>query len=309
MGTTASKVIPVQDKYIHAEIAIPSDSASFQTTSKQYDRAVKDSGLTIPSTSVSASIPITTVNQDASASSTATTKVIPFPKEGVKLCTFLEFIELNGGKSAFQDLTTTDVCNNFLKPNTETAKSSYCELLRNNNSENVGKATVFVSHAWRYKFLDVVEALQNHFKDSPDQFIWFDLFSNNQHLAGNLPFEWWTETFKSAIKEFGCTVMILSPWHDPIPFTRAWCLFEIYSTVVTGSQFEVAMSETERKNFLSTIPYDYGSFYKMLSTIDVEKSEAWNPDDRARIFEVAQKEVGFHELNIMVKGRCVNGLI
>jgi hypothetical protein len=175
-------------------------------------------------------------------------KVVPFPKDGVKLSVFIDFINNYGGRKYFRGLTTTDVCNIILKPSTEIDKLSYCELLRNRKDCGVGKAEVFVSHAWKYEFLDVVSALEFHFKDAPDIFIWFDLFSNNQHLAGNLPFEWWTNTFKSAIKDFGRTVMVLSPWSDPIPFTRAWCLFEIYSTVITESTFEVAMSESQKKD-------------------------------------------------------------
>ena len=80
-------------------------------------------------------------------------------------------------------------------------------------------------------------------------FIWFDLFANNQHLAVELDFNWWCGTFKSAIKQFGHTVMVLSPWIDPIPLTRAWCLFEIYCSVITNSKFEVAMSKNEQESF------------------------------------------------------------
>jgi len=216
---------------------------------------------------------------------------------------FLDFIANNGGTEHFQGLSTTDVCNKILKPATEAEQLSYCEFLKglSLDSNEVGTAEVFISHAWKYMFLDVVSAIQSHFKDTPDIYIWFDLFSNNQHLAGNLPFEWWTNTFKSAIKDFGRTVMVLSPWKNPIPFTRAWCLFEIYSAVITNSKFEVAMSESEENTFLDEICSDESAFFeKMLSDIDLKNSEAWNPDDLARIKEVVDKEVGFGNLNYMV---------
>jgi len=160
---------------------------------------------------------------------TPSSKDRPFPKMGVKFSVFLDFIENNGGNERFVGKSTTDVCNEILKPVTEARQLSYCEFVQglNTNSQEVGEAEVFISHAWKYIFLDVVSAIQSHFKNTPDIYIWFDLFSNNQHLAGNLPFEWWTNTFKSAIKQFGRTVMVLSPWKNPIPFTRAWCLFEI----------------------------------------------------------------------------------
>lgn len=121
--------------------------------------------------------------------------------------------------------TTTDVCNNFLKPCTEAKGQSYVEYLTEKKSPDVGRATVFISNAWKYNFLDVVDALQHHFSREPDVYIWFDLFSNNQHKAPNLPFEWWSDTFKNAIGKLGRVVMVLSPWNNPIPFTRAWCLW------------------------------------------------------------------------------------
>jgi hypothetical protein len=97
--------------------------------------------------------------------------------------------------------------------------------------------------------------------------------------------------------------MVLAPYNDPIPFTRAWCLFEIYSTVITKSTFEVAMSEVERSRFIEEACEDADLFHKMLGTIDVKKSQSWKPDDLARILEVAEKEVGLEELNLIVKGK------
>jgi len=231
-------------------------------------------------------------------------KDVPFPKVGVRFSVFVQFIMDNGGYDRFRDMTTTQVSDSVLKVVTKTRQCSYCELLQFEKEDpGVGKAEVFISHAWKYKFLDVVSALENHFKDKPDTFIWFDLFSNNQHLAADLPFEWWTNTFQSAIQEFGRTVMVLAPWNDPVPFTRAWCLFEIFITVITDSKFEVAMCESERDSFIRTICSDHRVFYKMLADIDVHKSEAWNPDDLASIKEVAEREVGLDQLNLIVKGK------
>jgi hypothetical protein len=118
----------------------------------------------------------------------------PFPTLGVKLSVFFKFIEDNGGKDAFlkkpfvkEPLTTTDVCNKFLKPITSEKQQSYCEYLQDQNSPDVGEATVFISHAWKYIFAEVVDALEHHFLSSqPDIYIWFDLFSNNQvRASGN----------------------------------------------------------------------------------------------------------------------------
>ena len=161
------------------------------------------------------------------------------------------------------------------------------------NHPAVGVATVFISHAWMYLYLDVMDALQHYFLSNLDIVIWFDVFSVNQHVNVDLDFAWWSYSFKSAIRDFGRTVMVLAPWHDPVPLQRGWCLFEIYSTIVTQSKFEVAMTETSRGAFLKDIISDpRGSINKMLAAIDVEKSQCFKPEDRERIFEIVRREVG-----------------
>ena len=140
-----------------------------------------------------------------------------FPKDGVKLSYIKEFYDACGGKSKLEGLTTTQVNELFQMPMTATSKSSLCEYLKKTNHPAVGLATVFISHAWLYKFLDVVDALEYHFRDNPDVIVWFDLFSNNQHRACELEFDWWHTTFKSAIQDFGHTVIVFAPWNNPIP--------------------------------------------------------------------------------------------
>ena len=56
------------------------------------------------------------------------------------------------------ELTTADVCEKLIKPVTVQYGCSFCEYLECIDSSLVGNATVFVSHAWRFKFVAVVEA-------------------------------------------------------------------------------------------------------------------------------------------------------
>jgi hypothetical protein len=229
---------------------------------------------------------------------------LPFPKEGVTLRGIREFIDNCGGTNALHSLSTTDVCNKFLKPVTFLRRASYCDMLKDRGGIDVGIASVFISHAWKYHFLDVVEAMEYHFCHSPDIVVWFDLFSNNQHAAADLDFHWWSTTFKSAIEQFGRTVLILHPWADPIPLTRAWCLFEIYCTATTDAIFEVAMSRADRVTFVKSIVADcQGEVNRMLSVVNVQRSEAFNDADRKRIFEVVAASIGFDGINALVFGR------
>eukprot|EP01035_Chromulina_nebulosa_P069341 gene69341-biopygen24207 len=131
---------------------------------------------------------------------------VPFPKLGLKLSYLLnEFIFLCGGRVALEGKTTTEVNFLFQKKITESAKLSFCDYLNQQQSNHpaVGVATVFISHAWKYVFLDVLDALQKHFLSDPDILIWFDIWSVNQHVEVDLDFEWWSNSFKSAIRDFG----------------------------------------------------------------------------------------------------------
>jgi tetratricopeptide (TPR) repeat protein len=233
-----------------------------------------------------------------------------FPRYGVRLSFLNLFLEECGGRSALEDLTTTEVCERFIKPVTESSESSYCDFLRELKHEAVGEATVFISHAWKYKFLDVVDSLSHHFLQTPDVVVWFDLFSNNQHKAIELDFSYWANTFQSAIQSFGHTVMVLAPWDNPIPLTRAWCLWELYCTAQTQSKFEVAMTGSARMHFIDDILEDgVGSIGRMLSQIDVKNSECFKPEDRTRIFEAIENSIGFSELNQMVFERLRDWVI
>jgi len=124
-----------------------------------------------------------------------------------------------------EGLTTTQVCGKFMMELTQASRMSYCDQLLSTGTEGniVGRATVFISHAWKYLFNNVVDALTIHFASAPDTVLWFDLFSNNQHgLDEPPPFEWWCETFMGAIRDIGHVVMIMEPWENPVPLTRAW---------------------------------------------------------------------------------------
>ena len=198
-------------------------------------------------------------------------------------------------------MTTTDVCEAIVKPATLACKSSYCDMMVDQGHGAVGTAVVFISHAWKYKFLDVVDALKSHFKATPDIIVWFDLFSNNQHKAVSLDFDWWCGVFMSAIADFRHVVMLLSPWGDPISLKRAWCLFEAYCSAKTKCKFEVALSGDEKQQFIEAVIADAEKHVNnMLSKIDCEQSECYKPEDRDKIFDVVRREVSFGKINSMV---------
>lgn len=147
-------------------------------------------------------------------------------------------------------------------------------------------------------------ALELAFADKADTYVWFDLFSNNQHVAVDLNFDWWCNTFLTAIRKIGHTFIILTPWDNPIPFERAWCLFEFYCAVMTGAKLEVAMRDNEHQRFFTDMRRNpRASYNRMLGNINLERSECWNPDDQRRIFEAVESmDGGIAKLNKTVLG-------
>ena len=91
---------------------------------------------------------------------------------------------------------------------------SFCEqlLAAPATRGDVGTPTVFLSHAWLFKFRNVVAALRS-FVDglpagSPQQFFWYDTFCVDEHASQTMPQHWWSSTFRDAIAKIGHTVMM-----------------------------------------------------------------------------------------------------
>eukprot|EP00298_Acanthocystis_sp_HF-20_P015436 c21142_g1_i1.p1 GENE.c21142_g1_i1~~c21142_g1_i1.p1 ORF type:complete len:170 (-),score=77.39 c21142_g1_i1:37-546(-) len=62
--------------------------------------------------------------------------VLSFPKLGINLSVFDHFIKQCGGENNLIDLTTTDVCEKYLKPITASSKLSYCEWFLSQQQQN-----------------------------------------------------------------------------------------------------------------------------------------------------------------------------
>jgi hypothetical protein len=135
-----------------------------------------------------------------------------------------EFIAQCGGRNALENKSTTDLCNQYILPITQPYQCSFCDLLQaHHHYAYHHTADVFISHAWSYKFLDVIDILCDHFQGQDDVVIWFDVFSNNQHHGPMMDHNWWQTIFHDAMAKIGYMVMVLSPWEDPEPLKRAWC--------------------------------------------------------------------------------------
>ncbi|KAJ3102691.1 Kinesin light chain 3 [Physocladia obscura] len=230
--------------------------------------------------------------------------------KGLPFAHFHELIEAWGGRDAVRGLSTADVCARFVQPATRGSGLSLCAQYSRLATPPAAPADAawFVSHAWKLGFLDLVDALDHFFRrrrrlhslDAQPQIVWFDLFSNSQHNTQAKPLDWWERTFMNAVKKIGNVVMVMLPCSNPVPLTRAWCIFEVYATVLTGSNFHIALPSAESETFLNELRLDSSRYHSLLAKVSCKRSDAINPSDKKAIFDLVQKSVGFVKLDRMV---------
>lgn len=204
--------------------------------------------------------------------------------------------------------TTSDINREVVKPETIGTNKPYINKYTDMKTEEgtpyVSEATIFISHAWRYKFAaTVADVIEQHAKTDLDAYYWFDLFTNDQNGMVSKDFEWFCTTFRESIRSIGHVLLVLSPWNDPLPIRRAWCLFEIANTLKeTDIQFTIYLPLSEVNGMSKAVTEESESLVNALANIQAEKAEAKMEEDRARIFEVIENtDGGFYRVNEQVK--------
>ena len=227
---------------------------------------------------------------------------------GLHITAIRKFIE-DHPEVKSKSLTTSQINSAFIKPETKGTDHPYIQKYatkRDKKTEQplVSSATVFVSHAWRYSFYDIVfDVMEQYASKHPDTYFWFDLFTNNQNEISNKDFDWFSTTFRNTIEEIGQVLLVLSPWDDPMPIKRAWCLFEIHNAL-EGSEvlLNVNLPSKEVGELKAGVIADSECIIKVLSDIQAEKAEAKNTYERDLIFDVIKKSGGgFPYVNKQIK--------
>ena len=127
-------------------------------------------------------------------------------------------------------------------------------------------------------------ALQHHFRNSNNVIVWFDLFSVNYHIESFSDSTWLCSYFESFVQGFGHTVMVFAPLNNPVPLSRGWCIFELYSTVVTNSRFEIAMSSRHWDLFFEDVKNSPQNLLRKLrAAINVRDCEYFDGREKLKI--------------------------
>jgi tetratricopeptide (TPR) repeat protein len=86
--------------------------------------------------------------------------------------------------------------------------------------------------------------------------------------------------------------MVLSPWSSPEPLTRAWCLWELFCTIETGSDFSVCLGSAERAGFEKALLEGSEVILEAFARIDVRQAQAGSESDRVSILAAAKAAPG-----------------
>jgi tetratricopeptide (TPR) repeat protein len=76
---------------------------------------------------------------------------------------------------------------------------------------------------------------------------------------------------------------VLCPWDHPAPFTRSWCLWEIFATLDAGIRLEVQVVPRQELAFVLATMESHDSIELAWCQIDARKAGAFNPADKAMI--------------------------
>jgi len=177
--------------------------------------------------------------------------------------------------------------------------------------ETLGAVNVFVSHAWQYEFemlIESIEAWESNWEKQNGKkhktfFYFLDYFAVNQHnQSADLG------KLEDVIKHSKVTILILSPWNRPIPFTRCWCIYEIAKTsLFPSTQLSVAQPPQEVKRFKKNF-FDSKLVHEIarkLENLDSAKAEAsWPPDKEMIVKDIEENFGGFQEVNKL----CIRSL-
>jgi hypothetical protein len=224
----------------------------------------------------------------------------------------------------------------FVLPATESRRCRYVDIIREEQAENdqdsdvVGEASSFVSHAWAAPFGDLVTALCDGNAD-PNRRVWLDFLAVTQ-WPGNAP----ELAFESIIRQCQSFVIVITtnPGYiglgnadnnytrnisnlshssrSQIALFRIWCLAEIHAAVIHNRVIVMKCGECKfSKLHLESTPshHWFHSDVKMLIAlyfhVDVSHAEATVAADRERIMNYVESAGG----GVDAVNRAVRGAI
>mmetsp|Transcript_16827 Transcript_16827/g.23154 ORF Transcript_16827/g.23154 Transcript_16827/m.23154 type:complete len:824 (-) Transcript_16827:227-2698(-) len=171
-----------------------------------------------------------------------------------------------------------------------------------------GKVNAFVSHAWACRLVDLFDAISQHSDEVTSQHLnihshrpppheygfFLDIFVVNQHLFP------WNESpplnfnivLRSTIASCMKTIVVLSPFEDPIPLQRCWCIFELHTTRQLQASLHVHMPLIELERFHDILIRGTFDFNDWISRINIADADAVSTADKDMIMQLVAASPG-----------------
>ena len=203
-------------------------------------------------------------------------------------------------------LTTRDVCERIIKPLTVNQQCAYFELYNrrrdNNGKPLIGVANVYVSHAWSCKFIEPIDVMEEHAKENPNTYFWLDLFVVSQHTSAVTP-QWLVSSLRANIKTIGTVLAVMSPWDNPLPIKRTWCLWEMMTALSQEGAKLIMRMPTDQRLLLKDgmQSSDTNLVMSTIAEMSVDSSESTVGTDRIALFSAIANSFGFKNVDQRIK--------
>ena len=223
------------------------------------------------------------------------------------------------------DATTEDVCERVCKPLTETAGDSLAACLVRLGATDpatgapwAAAPTIFVSHARKYLFRDLLDTVCAHVSSLPEEeherhYVWLDIFSQYQHWIGDVgtaqrPCNW-DVVFQLTTAAIGHTCLVFAPWRDAVPLRRAWMLWEVLCTLTSQrtkgaawSALRVRLPPAESNDFQAALVNEFDVIAASVARIDSRSAECFTREDQAMVHAAIDRALkgGHTELDALL---------
>ena len=94
-------------------------------------------------------------------------------------------------------------------------------------------------------------------------------------------------------------------YSNPVPLSRAWCIWEIFCTLNPDeagrrADLEVIMPPDDEKRLGPALALRFDDVVEKLSSVDIINAEAFMAEDKDNIFSAISKTLGVDEINRLV---------
>jgi hypothetical protein len=171
---------------------------------------------------------------------------------------------------------------------TEEAMLSYIDAIPL-GSDDVGVATIFVSHPWGGSF----DALVKTCSRFPTEIFWIDIFCKNQWIVNSDDTaDELQRCIRSAKNGAGQphVLFVVHPWPAPLALRRIWCLFELMHALLCEAQIHMSMSPEAQASLLAQTRKS--QLDALAGAVSLDKAEASVASDISLIMADIRKMPG-----------------